>query len=92
MWPGLRVGSHRLVAGSVGGEPARAEQLLAIVDDLDGGRELVGIDPDDDLLLVLLPPALVPMWTARRALLLRAGQSLLEPHLASSTRRAADRK
>ena len=31
-----------------------------MVDDLDGGRQLVGIDPDDDVLHVLLPPALVP--------------------------------
>src|SRR4051812_27151344 len=29
----------------------------------------------------LLPPALVPKWTARWALLLRAGQSPLEPRL-----------
>jgi len=43
----------------------------------------VRINPDDDdltLLHVLLPPVL-PTWTARWALLLRAGQSLLEPRL-----------
>ena len=56
-----------------------------LVDDLDRGRQLVGIDPDDDLLHVLLPPVLDPMWTARWALLLRAGQSLLEPRLVTVT-------
>ena len=35
---------------------------------------------------------LVPIGTARWAVLLRAGQSLLEPRLVSGTRRAADRK
>ena len=83
--PGLRVLPHRGVAGPVGGEPTRPEQLLVLVDDLDRGRQLVGIDPDDDLLHVLLPPVLVPMWTARWALLLRAGQSLLEPRLVTVT-------
>src|SRR6476660_3693947 len=34
---------------------------------------------------MLLPPVLVPMRTARWALLLRAGQSLLEPRLATVT-------
>ena len=45
--PGLRVRAHRGVAGAVGGEPARPEHLLVLVDDLDRGRQLVGIDPDD---------------------------------------------
>ena len=31
-----------------------------MVDDLKGGRQLVGIDPDDDGLHVLLPPVLAP--------------------------------
>ena len=48
--PGLDVLAHRGVAGPVGGEPTRAEQLLVLVDDLDRGRQLVGIDPDDDVL------------------------------------------
>ena len=39
--------AHGRVAGPVGGEPPRAEQLLVLVDDLDRGRQLVGIDPDD---------------------------------------------
>jgi len=43
----------------VGGEPTRAEELLVRIDDLDGRRKLVGIDPDDDVLHVL-PPVLVP--------------------------------
>jgi hypothetical protein len=79
--PRLGVLAHCGGAGPVGCEPPRPKQLLAIVDDLDGGRQLVGIDPDDDTLHVLLPPVLVAKWTARWALLLRAGQSLLEPRL-----------
>ncbi len=39
--------SHRGVAGPVGGEPTRAEQLLVVVNDLDGRRQFVGIDADD---------------------------------------------
>jgi hypothetical protein len=58
--PGLDVLAHRGVAGLVGGEPSRAKPLLVIVDDLDGGRQLVGIDPADDVHHVLLPPVLVP--------------------------------
>ena len=53
--PRLRVPQHRRVAGLVGREPTRAEEPLAVVDELDRGRQLVGIDPDDDLLHVLLP-------------------------------------
>ena len=79
--PRLHVGPHRGVAGLVGSEPASAEELLVLVDDLDRGRQLVGIDPDDHVLHVLLPPVLDPTWTARWALLLRAGQSPLEPRL-----------
>ena len=60
--PGLRVAAHRGVAGAVGGEPARAEQLLVLVDDLNRDRQLVGIDPEDHVLCVvvhvLLPPVL----------------------------------
>jgi hypothetical protein len=44
----------------------------------------VGIDPDDDLPHVALPLVLVPKWTARWAVLLRAGQSLLEPRLVTA--------
>ena len=62
-------------------EPTRAQPLLVSVDDLDGGRQLVRIDPDDDVFHVLLPPVLVPIGTARWAVLLRAGQSPLEPRL-----------
>jgi len=76
--PCLGVGPHRGVGSPVGGEPTRAEQLLVLVDDLDRRGQLVGVDPDD-VLHVLLPPVLVPMWPARWVLLLRAGQSLLEP-------------
>jgi hypothetical protein len=90
--PRLRIGPHRGVTGLVGAEPARAEQLLVAVDDLDGGRELVGIDPDDHLRHRVLLLLLVPIGTARWAVLLRAGQSPFEPRLACGSRRIADRK
>lgn len=87
--PAVDVLAHRGVAGAIGGEPPRSKSLFVLVDDLDRGRQLVGIDPDDDALRmlphVLLPPVLDPMWTARWALLLRAGQSLLEPRLVTVT-------
>jgi len=82
--PVLYVGQHCRVAGPVGAEPTRTQQLLAFLDDLDCHRQLVGIDPDDDPFPVLLPPVLVPIWTARWALLLRAGQTLLEPRLVTA--------
>jgi hypothetical protein len=47
-------------ASPVGAEPSRSEQVLVMVDDLDRRRQLVGIDPDDDVLHVLLP-LLVPI-------------------------------
>jgi len=47
--PGLRVRSHRGVAGLVGAEPTGAQEFLVTVDDLDRGRQFVGIDPDDHL-------------------------------------------
>lgn len=34
----------------VGGEPPRRQHLLVVVNDLDRDRQLVGIDPDNDLL------------------------------------------
>ena len=55
------------VAGPHGREPARAEQLLLVVDDLDGRRQIVVIHPDDDVVVVgpaalhVTPPVLVPM-------------------------------
>ena len=58
--PGAGVVAHRRVAGPVDGEPPGAQQLLVMVDDLDGDPQPVGIDPDDDMLHVLLPPTLVP--------------------------------
>src|SRR5665647_3086008 len=72
--------------------PARAEQLVVTVDDLDGGRELVGIDPDDHLRHSVRLLLLVPIGTARWAVLLRAGQSPFEPRLVNGARRTADRK
>src|SRR4051794_7027218 len=57
-----------------------------MVDNRDGGRQPVGIDPDDDVLHVAAPAcARFLMWTARWALPLRAGQSLLEPRLVTVT-------
>ena len=53
--PRLDVRQHRRVPGPVGGEPALAELAFVVVDDLDRGRQLVGIDPDDDLLHALAP-------------------------------------
>jgi hypothetical protein len=47
--PRLHVRAHRCVPALVGGEAARPEQVFLSVDDLDGGRQLVGIDSDDDL-------------------------------------------
>jgi hypothetical protein len=52
------------VLASVGAEPARAQQLLLVVDDLDRGRQLVGTYPDDHVLHVLLPP--YPIRCGRR--------------------------
>lgn len=47
--PGHDVLAHRGVAGIVGGEPTGGEHLLMAIDDLDGHRQRVGIDPDDAL-------------------------------------------
>jgi hypothetical protein len=43
--PVLRVSPHRGVAATVSAEPARAEESLVSVDDLDGGRQLMGSTP-----------------------------------------------
>lgn len=86
--PGARVLPHRCVAGPVSGEPTRAEHLLVLVDDLDGRRQLVGIDPMItccESLFMYCSRLFDPMWTARWALLLRAGQSRLEPRLVTVT-------
>jgi hypothetical protein len=44
--------SARMWASTIG-------HLLAMIDDLDRGRQLVGIDPDDDLLVE------VPRWSGQ---------------------------
>ena len=49
------------------------------------------MNPDVQMRHVLLPPVLVPVGTTRWAVLLRAGQSPLEPRLVNGARRAADR-
>ena len=59
--PVLGVGPHRGVAGLVGAEPARPEQPLVAVDDLDRGRHFMGINPDDDLLHLMLLTRLEPI-------------------------------
>ena len=43
--PGRDVPAHRRVAGLVRVEPAGRQHRLVVVDDLDGRRHLVGIDP-----------------------------------------------
>ena len=44
--PGAGVGPHGGSAGPVGGEPSRLPgELLVVVDDLDRGRQRVGIRP-----------------------------------------------
>jgi hypothetical protein len=48
--PLVHVLPHGREAGLVGSEPARTEDLLSLVDDLDRGRQFMGIDPDDDSL------------------------------------------
>jgi hypothetical protein len=82
--PLLHVFAHGREAGLVGSKPARSQDVLLLIDDLDRGRQLVGIDPDDNSphgCTRALP------WmdgTARWASLLRAGQSPLEPRLVTA--------
>jgi hypothetical protein len=45
--PCPHVAAHGCVAGLVGGVSARPQQVSVVVDDLDGGRQFVGIDPYD---------------------------------------------
>jgi hypothetical protein len=79
--PGLE---HGLVAGGVGAEPALGEHVLAVVDDLDRRRSFVRIHADDDSSHAVLLDPTEPM-PARRAALLRAGQTPLEPLRATVT-------
>lgn len=55
---------HRIrgIAGFVGGEPTRRQHPLVVVDDLDRGRQLVRVDPDDDSLHVLPRAGPVNGW------------------------------
>ena len=84
--------AHRRVPGLVRGEPAGRQDRLLVVDDLDGRRQLVGIDPDEHPRhdLPCLPPSL--SMDAGRALLLRAGQTPLEPHTGTVTGGNANRR
>ena len=68
--------AHRGVPGLVGAEPACRQHGLALVDDLDGCRQLVGIDPDEHPRHELRPSCRRRLLDAGRALLLRAGQTL----------------
>ena len=58
--PCLHVCAHRGVASLVGAEATRAQPLLVVIDDLDGGRQLVGIDPNNHSFHLFLPSALEP--------------------------------
>jgi hypothetical protein len=69
---------HLPVALPVGAEPAPAEDLLPIVEGLDRRRQLVRIHSDDDAAHAALL-AFVAGGPARRATLLRAEQTLLQP-------------
>jgi hypothetical protein len=70
---------HRPVAGRVGGIPAPARDGLIAGHDLDRGRTLVRVHPDDHLVHPSPPTRSCCACRARRALLLRAGQTPLEP-------------
>jgi hypothetical protein len=70
--PRFHVAQHRLVAGLVGGEPARAQQRALVVDDFDGVRPLVRVDTD--LHLVHCPTCLTCITTRVR----RGGQCYFE--------------
>jgi hypothetical protein len=59
-----QLGEHRLVAVAVGAEPALAEGLLTVVDDLDGGRPLVRVHADDDSCHPRLDPTRAGGWDA----------------------------
>jgi hypothetical protein len=77
--PGRHVSTRRGIAGLVGAEPPARQQPFSVVDDLDGRRQLVGIDPDEHPRHRQTPRLIGPAVGAGRALLLRAGQSLREP-------------
>jgi len=49
VWPPRDMLEHRGIAGLVGAEPARRQHRLVVIDDLDGHRQLVGINPDEYL-------------------------------------------
>ena len=87
--PLLHITAHRGVTGVGGVEPTAAEELFVGVDDLDRHRHLVGIDPDDHALRLaahlLTSSSPGTSWTTRWALLLRAGQTPLEPLLVTVT-------
>jgi len=90
--PGLDVLAHRGVPDLVGAEPTRGQHRLPVVDDLDRRRQLVGIDPNEHLRHAATSPRRGPVGIARRALLLRAGQSPLEPRLVTAPGGSANRK
>ena len=76
---------HLLVAVRVSTVPAVSLNLLALVDDLDRGRPLMRIHPNNYPSQRTFSSH-APLWTmARRATLLRAGQTPLEPLLAAVT-------
>ena len=72
--------------------PTRRQHRLPVVDDLDRRRQIVGIDPDEHLRHGSTSPRRGLVGIARRALLLRAGQSPLEPRLVTAPGGSANRK
>ena len=88
--PLVHVLPHRREAGLVGGEPARPQEVLSLVDDLDRGRQLVGIDPDDNFFMDAL--ALCREWMGRRGghCYYELGSPLLS-HASHGARRSANR-
>jgi hypothetical protein len=63
-------GEHRLVAVAVGAEPALADGLLTVIDDLDGGRPLVRVHANDDSCHPRVSLRLIRRWCRREAALL----------------------
>jgi hypothetical protein len=72
-------GQHLLVAGGVRAEPALGQHPFPPVDSLDRGRPLVRIHPDHHTTHALHPPLVQRGRMRRRATLLAAGHTPLEP-------------
>jgi hypothetical protein len=77
--------AHRGIPGLVRGDAAGRDHRLLVVDDLDGGRQRVGIDPLNTLAITRPGFRRRSRVRAGRALLLRAGQTPLETHAGTVT-------